>query len=84
MLLTAFYRLVDIYSWLIVAAAVLSWCSTAGGVVEDIRGALLTLTEPYVGLFRRFVPPLGGVDFSPVLAILVLEVILRLMQRILI
>ena len=52
--------------------------------MEDIRGALLTLTEPYVGLFRRFVPPLGGVDFSPVLAILVLEVILRLMQRILI
>jgi uncharacterized protein YggT (Ycf19 family) len=40
---------------------------------------LASLCEPYLGLFRRFVPPImigaGGLDLSPVLAILVLEIL---------
>ncbi|MHB1390495.1 MAG: YggT family protein [Thermoleophilia bacterium] len=33
------------------------------------------VTEPYLGLFRRFIPPMGGMDFSPFIAILLLNVV---------
>lgn len=36
---------------------------------------LAQLTDPYLNIFRRVIPPLGGLDFSAILAILVLQVI---------
>lgn len=32
-------------------------------------------TDPYLDLFRRFIPPLGGIDFSPILAFIALSFI---------
>lgn len=78
------YRLFDIYSWLIVIWCLMSWIPTRpGGFVDDLRGAIGMLVEPYLGLFRRFIPPFGGVDWSPVVAILVLSVIERVALSIL-
>ena len=37
------------------------------------------LVERYLGLFRRFIPPVMGVDFSPIVAILALSLIERLL-----
>lgn len=34
-------------------------------------------TDPYLDLFRRVVPPLGGIDFSPILAFISLSIIER-------
>ena len=36
------------------------------------------VVEPYLALFRRFIPPMSGIDFSPIVAI----VVLRLVQRV--
>jgi YggT family protein len=36
------------------------------------------VTEPYLGLFRRFIPAMGGMDFSPFIGILVLYFIERI------
>lgn len=33
------------------------------------------LTDPYLNLFRRFIPPLGMIDFSPIVAFLCLNLI---------
>lgn len=72
-------KLFDIYSVLIVVWCLMSWIPRRpGGLVEDIRGAIGMLVEPYLSLFRRFIPPMGGIDFSPIVAILVLNVIERL------
>ncbi len=30
-------------------------------------------TDPYLNLFRRFIPPIGGIDFSPLVAFIVLQ-----------
>jgi len=38
-------------------------------------GAVTTLVEPYLALFRKFIPPAGGLDFSPIVAILVLQIL---------
>jgi uncharacterized protein YggT (Ycf19 family) len=45
-----------------------SWSSAALGFLRDV-------TEPYLGLFRRFIPPIGPVDVSPIVAILLLQVV---------
>ncbi len=30
-------------------------------------------TDPYLNLFRRFIPPIGGLDFSPIVALIALR-----------
>jgi YggT family protein len=35
---------------------------------------LRDVTEPYLRIFRRFIPPLGPLDLSPIVAILVLQI----------
>jgi YggT family protein len=46
------------------------WSSAVLGFLRDV-------TEPYLGLFRRFIPPLGPLDLSPLVAILVLTIVGR-------
>jgi uncharacterized protein YggT (Ycf19 family) len=46
------------------------WSSAVLGFLRDV-------SEPYLGLFRRFIPPIGPVDISPIVAILVLTVLVR-------
>ena len=44
------------------------WSSAVLGFLRDV-------CEPYLGLFRRFIPPIGPVDVSPIVAILVLQIV---------
>ena len=76
-------RLFDIYGWLIVIWCLLSWVPpTRSGFLEDVRGALGMLVEPYLNLFRRFIPSVMGMDFSPIVAILALTLIERVIYYI--
>ena len=43
-------------------------------VVQFLRDTV----EPYLSIFRRFIPPLGPLDLSPIVAILVLQIVGRL------
>nr|CAD1819841.1 unnamed protein product [Ananas comosus var. bracteatus] len=43
--------------------------------------ALRDLCDPYLSIFRKVLPPLGNVDFSPILALTVLGVISSILQR---
>lgn len=76
-------RLVDFYIWLIVAYVLLSWFPVSG-VLADVRRALATLVEPYLGLFRRIIPPIGMIDISPIIAILALQVAAQLLLRLMV
>jgi uncharacterized protein YggT (Ycf19 family) len=73
--------IIDFYILLIIGYVLLGWLVGPGsqGVIYDFYRVLASLCEPYLGLFRRFVPPImigaGGLDLSPVLAILVLEIL---------
>ncbi|MGH2943342.1 MAG: YggT family protein [Solirubrobacteraceae bacterium] len=44
------------------------WSSAVLGFLRDV-------TEPYLSIFRRFIPPIGPVDVSPIVAILVLQIV---------
>ncbi|MCR2803685.1 YggT family protein [Paenibacillus soyae] len=64
----------EIYSYLIIGYVLLSWFPNAR---ESFIGQLLgKIVEPYIGIFRRFIPPIGGVlDLSPIVALLALRFI---------
>lgn len=74
------YRLIDFYQILILAECILSWLPV-GGIVRDIYEALRSITDPFVDIFRRLIPGVGAggfaVDFSPMIAILVLDLVKR-------
>lgn len=57
---------------LLVVYAVLSWVPAASPMLLDL---ISRLAEPLVRPFRRFIPLIGGVDLSPLAAIVVLQVI---------
>jgi len=63
---------VRFYEVLIFIYVLMSWFPIQG-IFYDIYCTLGSLAEPYIGIFRRFIPPMGGLDFSPWVAILVLE-----------
>jgi len=70
------------YSLLIFAYVILSWFVRSGGsTLYEIYRVLGTVVVPYIGLFRRIVPAArtgaGGIDFSPLVALLVLEYVIR-------
>lgn len=76
-LISLISRIIETYSWLIIVWALLSWVpiSRSDSLVQDIREVLDRLVAPYMNLFRRVVPPVAGIDFSPMVALVVLELI---------
>ncbi len=36
------------------------------------------VADAYLGIFRKFIPPYGGLDFSPIVALIVLQIIQQL------
>lgn len=60
-----------VYSWALIIYILMSWFP---GARESSFGLLLTkICEPYLEVFRRFIPPLGMFDLSPIVGILVLN-----------
>jgi len=68
--------LIEFYELLLVIWCVLSWFPTReGGFVSDLRDVLDRIVGPYMSIFQRFIPPVGGIDFSPILALIVLQLV---------
>jgi YggT family protein len=74
LLIVTVVRFLQIYSALIIARLLLTWFPTVGWM-QQISGTLSIVTDPYLNLFRSLIPPMGGLDFSPMLAIIVLNVL---------
>lgn len=69
---------INIYLILIFVRILLSWFQTqewAGNIISF----LAPITDPYLNIFRSVIPPLGGIDFSAILAIFVLQLIPRIL-----
>jgi YggT family protein len=69
---------IDLYIWVLVISAVLSWLvafnvvNTRNRFVYIVGDICHRLTEPVLGPIRRMMPNLGGIDISPVIVILLL------------
>ncbi len=62
----------NIYFVLIIIRVLLSWFPTINWF-DPPFSYLSQLTDPYLNIFRSIIPPLGGLDFSPILAIFLLQ-----------
>jgi YggT family protein len=67
----------NIYSLLILIRVLLTWFPNVEWFSPPFSW-LSQITDPYLNLFRSLLPPLGGIDFSPMLAIFALSIIARL------
>lgn len=64
-----------IYSFMLIAYILMSWVPAAQN--SAIGRMLEKVCEPYLGIFRKFIPPLGMIDISPIVAIFMLNFIER-------
>ncbi|BAW97223.1 YGGT family protein [[Synechococcus] sp. NIES-970] len=65
---------IQIYLLLLIVRILLSWFQTADWAMQ-VMGFLSPVTDPYLNLFRSFIPPLGGLDLSPIIAIFLLQAV---------
>lgn len=72
-LLKLAFILVNLYFFSILLEAILSW--TGQGHYNPISRMLWQLNAPLLGPVRKIIPPLGGLDFSPLVVIILLQVI---------
>ena len=73
----------DLYIWLLIASAILSWLvsfnvvNTRNQFVSAIGEFLYRITEPVLAPIRNVLPNLGGLDISPIVVILIIMFIER-------
>ncbi|XGV98945.1 MAG: YggT family protein [Leptolyngbya sp. BL-A-14] len=65
---------INIYTALLFIRILLSWFPNINWF-DPPFSILSQLTDPYLNVFRSIIPPLGGLDFSPILALLLLQVV---------
>ena len=73
--------ILDIYTWVIIAAAVISWVSLSP--YNPAVRLLRRLTEPVLAPIRQLLPPWKtfGLDFSPMIVILVIQWVVPVLLR---
>lgn len=75
----------DLYVACILIYILMSWLPNhQNGIIGDIYRALGAICDPFLNLFRRIIPPIGGMlDISPIFAIIVVQLLGRLIAALL-
>jgi YggT family protein len=68
-------QLLRLYSWVLIIRILMSWLPNINWYNQPWR-TLSLLTDPVMEPFRRLIPPLGGIDFSPILLFVLLNFII--------
>jgi YggT family protein len=69
-LATVLHYLLNVYLWIVIIRAIISWVNP--DPFNPIVRFLYRATEPVLSYARRIVPPLGGIDLSPILVLVVI------------
>lgn len=78
-LVTFIQMFVTVLWFLLIARVLLSWTNPMGG--GGLTAFIYQATEPILAPIRRLLPPTSGIDWSPLIAMLLLGVILRVIVR---
>ena len=71
--------LLELLVWAIIISAILSWLvafdviNLRNRFVYNVSRFLDAVTRPVLAPFQRLIPPLGGVDISPIVVLLVIQ-----------
>ena len=70
-------QIIDLYSLIVFVAVVMSWMQLPPS--NPIAQFVHALTEPVLGPLRRALPSMGGLDFSPMVLLIGLQMLRRLL-----
>lgn len=69
--------IIQLYSFVILGRVLMSWVQVDPD--SPLARTLIDLTEPVLGPIRNLLPPTAGLDFSPIIAIVLLQIIGRML-----
>lgn len=81
LLISTLLTFIQIYSFLLIARVLLTWFPQIDWLSQPFA-ALSQITDPYLNLFRNIIPPLGGMDLSPILAFITLNIVSSLLGNV--
>ena len=71
--------LANAYTTIIFVYVIMSWIPNSTGIVGEVYRVLGKICDPYLNLFKRLIPPIGGmIDITPIIALVVLQFVVRL------
>ena len=73
-MLHALNNLFTLYFYIIIIRIFLTWIPSINWWRQPWE-TLAQITDIYLNLFKKFVPPVGGLDLSPIVALIVLQII---------
>ena len=69
-------QLLNLYIIAVFGRVILSWFPLSpGGPMASVYSFLYTITEPVLGPIRRVLPPLGGIDLSPIVLLFGVQIL---------
>ena len=68
---------INLYFFLIILRIFLTWIPSVNWEKQPFD-TLRQVCDVYLNIFRRFIPPINGLDFSPIVALIVLQIIQRI------
>ncbi len=80
-LIQVFDLLLSLYIWLIIARALISWVNPSP--YHPLVRFLYKATEPVLAPIRRLLPPIYGLDLSPIIVIFLIYFIKELLFKVL-
>jgi len=72
----------EVYTFLIIAEVLMSW--VPHDRYHPVFRFIEEVTEPVLRPFRRLIPVVGGIDFSPIVALMAVELVRRVILSLLI
>lgn len=72
--------LLTLYSWILLARVVVSWLPSMDAQHPVVR-FLFNATEPVLQPLRRLLPPMSGLDLSPIIAFVIISILRSFVQR---
>jgi YggT family protein len=80
-IITAVNVAFQVYMYLLIIRILLSW--VRHNPYQPVIRFIYEVTDPYLNVFRRFIPPFGVVDFSPIVAFFVWQILWNMANRVL-
>src|SRR6201986_2927450 len=71
-------EVLEIYKWIVIAAVIVSWLTAFNVInqynnfVRTVLRILIALTDPVFRQIRRVIPPIGGLDLSPIIVFVII------------
>ena len=71
-------QIISFYEWVVIAAVIVSWLTAFNVInshnnfVRSLLRILYALTEPVFRPIRKIIPPIGGLDLSPIIVFVVI------------